>query len=67
MLKTPGKRATEPTTHDSTHYGISRASPKSFVAHHMAAISAAIVRADAVAVMPAAAAMSFKLSVGVVP
>ena len=66
-LKALGKQARAPTTHDSTRYGTSRASPKAFVTHHMAAISAAIVYADATTVLLAAAAMSFKLSVGIVP
>ena len=38
-----------------------------FYAHHLAAISHAIVAADAIIVLHAAAAMSFKLSVGIVP
>ena len=36
-------------------------------AHHIAAISAAIVSADAASVMHAAAAMSFRLSMGLAP
>ena len=45
-------------------YGTSRASPSSFYAHHVAAISAAVTRADAVVILNTAATMSFKLSIG---
>ena len=62
-----GKQARAPTTHDSTCYGTAPTSPSSFFAHHTAAISAAIVRADATSVMHAAAAMSFRLSMGLAP
>ena len=62
-----GKQARAPTTHDSTRYGTASTSPSSFFAHHTAAISAAIVRADATSVMHAAAAMSFRLSMGLAP
>ena len=33
------KHARAPTTHDSTRYGLSRSSPRTFLAHHRAAIS----------------------------
>ena len=66
-LRALGKQARAPTTHDSTRYGTARTSPKSFYVHHAAAISAAIAYADATTVLLAAAAMSFKLSVGLVP
>ena len=46
-LRALGKHARAPTTHDSTRYGISRSSPHTFLAHHRAAISAAVVLADA--------------------
>ena len=65
-----GKSARSPGTHDSTHvlkYGTARTSPSTFYAHHAAAISHAIVAADAIIVLHAAAAMSFKLSVGIMP
>ena len=61
------KQARAPTTHDSTRYGIARTSPQSFYTHHVAAISAAIAYADATTLLLAAAAMSFKLSIGVTP
>ena len=64
LLKTLGRAAAAPGTHDSTVYGSGRASPQSFYAHHVAAISSAVVHADALTVLNAAASMSFKLSVG---
>ena len=54
----------QPGTHDATVYGTSRASPHCFYAHHVAAISSAIVHANALILLNAAASMSFKLSVG---
>ena len=67
MLLALAKQARAPTTHDSTCYGTARTSPHSFLSHHLAAISAAIATADATSVMHAAAAMSFKLSMGLAP
>ena len=67
MLTALAKQAGAPTTHDSTCYGTARTSPRSYLAHHVAAISAAIVSADAASVMHAAAAMSFRLSMGLAP
>ena len=67
MLLALAKQASAPTTHDSTCYGTARTSPRSYFAHHTAAISAAIVSADATSVMRAAAAMSFRLSMGLTP
>ena len=66
-LRALGKQARAPTTHDSTRYGLARTSPTSFYVHHVAAISAAIAYADATTVLLAAAAMSFKLAIGIVP
>ena len=66
-LREMGKAARAPGTHDSTCYGTARTSPSAFYAHHLAAISHAIVAADAILVLHAAAAMSFKLSVGIMP
>jgi len=60
-LRALGKHARAPTTHDSTRYGLSRSSPRTFLAHHRAAISAAVVLADATTILLAAPAMSFKL------
>ena len=66
-LRVLASQATAPTTHDSTVYGTSRASPSSFYDHHLTALSAAIAGADAETVLHAAAVMSFKVSVGVMP
>jgi hypothetical protein len=52
---------------DHTRYGLSRASPHEFYAHHAAAISAAAVYSDAAYVVNAAASMSFLLSLGLRP
>ena len=60
-LRALGKHARAPTTHDSTRCGVSRSSPRTFLAHHRAAISAAVVLADATTILLAAPAMSFKL------
>ena len=57
------EHARAPTTHDSTRYGLLRSSPRTFLAHHRAAISAAVVLADTT-VLLAAPAMSFKLTMG---
>ena len=64
ILRDLGRLASLKTTHDSTVYGTSRASPRDFYAHHSAAISAAIVYADAESVLNAAAHLSFSLSLG---
>ena len=64
LLRTLGKAATAPGTHDGTAYGTGRASPSGFFAHHVAAISAAVTHADAVIALNAASTMSFKLSMG---
>ena len=66
-LRALGKHARAPTTHDSTRYGLSRSSPRTFLAHHRAAISAAVVLADATTISLAAPAMSFKLTMGMSP
>ena len=62
LLKALAKSTKEPSGHDSTPYGDGRASPRSFFPHHLAAISSAIVRADALAIRNNAAAVSFSLS-----
>ena len=64
VLRTLGKVSIAPGTHDSTVYGTSRASPKGFLAHHQAAISAAVTQADTAVILNTAASMSFKLSIG---
>ena len=47
-----------------TVYGIGRASPRTFYTHHLAAISNAIVMADASTVTQFANELAFKLSIG---
>ena len=47
-------------------YGLSRASPKSFFPHHLAAISSAIVCADARSIRNHAASLATQLSHGMI-
>ena len=54
------------TGHDSTQYGLGRASPQSFYPHHLAAISSAIVCADALTIRNHAASLAFQLSHGII-
>ena len=56
-----------PTTHDSTVYGTARASPRTFHAHHSAAISVAIVASHATLVHERAKHMSSMLTLGLTP
>ena len=65
LLRALAKRVASPEGHDATVYGTGRASPKSFLRHHMSAISAAIVCADALAVHSQAASYAFMLTLGV--
>ena len=62
MLRALAKRAGMPEGHDSTVYGAGRASPKSFLRHHLSAISSAIVCADALAIHNRAATSAFALT-----
>ena len=64
MLRCLAKSTLDPDGHDSTPYGTGRASPKSFYPHHVAAISSAIVCADAHAISNKAASMAFELTHG---
>ena len=64
LIDAHGKESRAPASHDSTCYGESRASHKSFVPHHTAAISAAIVFADAEVIVDAAAHHCHLLSQG---
>ena len=50
--------------HDSTQYGLGRASPQSFFSHHLAAVSCAIVRADALTIRNHAASLAVALAHG---
>ena len=62
LLSCLAKSTRAPEGQDSTAYGTGRASPKSFYTHHIAAISSAIVRADALLVRNAAATLAFELA-----
>ena len=62
LLSCLAKAVRAPEGHDSTVYGTGRASTKSFYTHHVAAISSAIVRADALLVRNAAASLAFQLA-----
>ena len=62
FLRMLGRQSTAPGTHDSTAYGTTRASPKTFYRHHTAAISAAVTSADATVLLNVAASMSFELT-----
>ena len=62
LLSALAKSTRGPDGHDSTVYGTGRASPKSFYTHHLAAISSAIVRADALTLRNAAASLAFALT-----
>ena len=50
-----------PGIHDTTVYGTSRAAPRSFFPHHLAAISSAIVIEDALALVNHGANLNFNL------
>ena len=54
LLRLYGRVAGRPYAHDATVYGAARTSPTSYYAHHLAAISASIVTADALVVLRAA-------------
>ena len=64
MLRILGVVATHAQSTDYTHYGMSRSSPHTFVQHHGAAISAAIVLSDALSVDTFSALLSQKLCSG---
>ena len=65
MHKAPYPPLQRIKTHDHTVYGTGRASPHSFFRHHLAAISSAIKRADALALRNKAAFYEFELLCGV--
>ena len=65
LLKTLAKATQGTAGHDSTQYGLGRASPQSFFPHHLAAISSAIVRFDALSIRNAAS-LAFQLSHGII-
>ena len=64
LLRILGRQSRTHGARDSTCYGASRASPHTFFAHHIAAISSAIVFADATTVLNAASHLSYLLSAG---
>ena len=66
LLRELAKAAQGTSGHDSTVYGLSRASPKSFFPHHLAAISSAIVCADARSIRNHAASLATQLSHGMI-
>lgn len=62
LLRDTSKAVGLPGIHDSTIYGSSRASTQSFFYHHLASISSAIVRSDALTLLNHAAHESFQLT-----
>ena len=54
-----------PGATDNTRYGEGRASPRSFLTHHVANISTAIQAADAQTILNAASARMLRVSFGV--
>ena len=59
----PAPRAEDPRAHDSTVYGTSRASPRSYFGHHLAAISASVVLCDANTLVNHGAALNLTLTI----
>ena len=59
-----GKCSRAPGTTDSTVYGQSRGSPRTFYAHHLAAIAASVVCADADTLLTHAVTLSLALASG---
>ena len=62
LLRAISKAVGLPGIYDSTIYGSSRASPRSFFAHHLAAISSAIVHTDALILVNHGSNLSFQLT-----
>ena len=65
VLRILARIASSEGSSDSTQYGTARVSPQRFYQHHVAAISAAVVQADAQTILNAAATMSVALSLGI--
>ena len=63
-LRVLAKQSRLPGAADLTQYGEGRASPKTFLTHHVAAISTAIQSADAHTVLTAASTRALRLSLG---
>ena len=64
LLRVIGRQSRASGSHDSTRYGVSRSSPSTFYAHHSAAISHAIVSADATVLLDSAASINYRLAHG---
>ena len=64
LLHALDKSTKDAQGHDSTQYGLGRASPQSFFSHHLAAVSCAIVRADALTIRNHAASLAVALAHG---
>ena len=62
LLRAISKAVGLPGIYDSTVYGSSRASPRSFFPHHLAAISSAIVHKDALILVNHGSNLSFQLT-----
>ena len=65
ILRALAATARRADTHDSTEYGSARASPTAFYPHHLANISAAITRSDALTLVNAASSELFLLAHGI--
>ena len=62
LLRATSKSIGLPGIHDSTVYGTSRASPRTFYPHHLAAISSAVVTSDATTLVNHGAALNLALT-----
>ena len=63
LLRATSKSIGLPGIHDSTVYGTSRASPRSYFGHHLAAISASVVVSDANTLVNHGAALNLTLTI----
>ena len=66
QLRALDKASRLPTTQDSTIYGVARSSPRTHLTHHLAAISHAIVTADAATVLEFAAVLNARLTLDLI-
>ena len=64
LLRMLARAARAPGASALSQYGSSRSSPKTFLMHHVANISASVQIADANTVLDAAATASLRLSLG---
>ncbi len=65
ILRLLARQTRLPGATDNTRYGEGRASPRSFLMHHVANISTAIQAADAQTILNAASARILRVSYGV--